>query len=761
LKSRATAFGLSVVALALSVLSESARAQAGTWAFEPKPDPFDDSALLDLRSLNENQSGETGFVTLSEDGNDFARGDGKPIRFWAVGSDLYRKSPEEMDRHCRFLAKLGVNLVRLHATVAATKEGSAITDVNEEEIAGIFRFVKAAKANGIYLLISPYYGMHATPRSWGLDGFEGGEGGAKPWGVIFFNPKMQAGYRAWTKALYTRVNPHTGLAIKDDPTVAILQVHNEDSLLFWTFQSIPKPQLQLFGKQFAAWLTKQYGSMEKVAAAWQNDKQEGDDLAAGTVAVLGSWHLTQDWQGGIATRVRDQLRFMAETQRAFYADTGAYLRTELGCRQLLNATNWRTADDAKLKEVERWTYAALEIDAENEYYGSDYQHVGENNGYRIDPDHFIVNESCLHKPLELPVNFRQQAGHPFVVTETSWKHPNLYQAEGPFLAAAYQSLSGLDAVCWFSATDAEWNLDPRFPWWNVRGINPIHKWTTSVPMLQGMFPANALLYRRGYLKQGETVLHEERPLDDLWDRKPPLVDDNEIYGVGKAASEADLATPRKADGRPSRAAFLVGRVESVIGDKAKPNRTKTADLSPHVDGSARTIRSSTGELTWDWGNGVCRMDAPNAQGVAGFLKSAGGTFELGDVTIASDNDYATVQVVSIDGQPLATSARILVQVGTTARLTGWATRPAEFEFDKQNVQGEQIVNTGKPPWRIADARVRLSLKNAGVSKATLLDAGGYAARDVPVRREGNSVTLELPPDTMYVLLERPAAGAKP
>jgi hypothetical protein len=741
---------LSVLVVAFACLCGVARGQEGSWAFEPKPDPFRDDALLDLRSLNERQAGETGFVRLSTDGNDFVRGDGKPIRFWAVGSDLYRKSPEEMDRHCRFLAKLGVNLVRLHATVAATKEGAAITDVNEEEVAGIFRFVKAAKDNGIYLLISPYYGMHATPKSWGLDGFEGGDDGAKPWGVIFFNPRMQEGYRAWTKALYTRVNPHTGLAIKDDPTVAILQVHNEDSLLFWTFQAIPKPQLQLFGNRFAAWLTTRYGSLEETAAAWENDRQEGDDFAGGTVAILGSWHLTQDWTGGLATRVRDQLRFMAETQRAFYADTGKYLRQQLGCRQLLNATNWRTADDAKLKEVERWTYAALEIDAENEYYGSDYQHVGENNGYRIDPDHFIVNESCLHKPLELPVNFRQQAGHPFIVTETSWKHPNLYQSEGPFLAAAYQSLSGLDAVCWFSATDAEWALDPRFPWAEVRGMKPMFKWSCSTPMLQGMFPANALLYRRGYLKPGATVVHDERPLPDLWDRKPPAVDDNEIYGIGKSASEADLTSPRRTDGRVSRAAFLVGRVESVIG--GDPKRTSVADLSPHVDGDARTIRSSTGELVWDWGRGVCRMDAPRAQGVAGFLKAAGGRFELADVTIASDNDYATVQLVSMDGRPLSESAGILVQVGTTSRLTGWATRPAEFDFDKQKVRGEQIVHTGTPPWRIADTRVTLTLKHPGIQKATRLDAGGYAAQDVPVTRNGGAATVDLPSNTMYLVL---------
>jgi hypothetical protein len=280
-------------------------------------------------------------------------------------------------------------------------------------------------------------------------------------------------------------------------------------------------------------------------------------------------------------------------------------------------------------------------------------------------------------------------------------------------------------------------------------------------MLQGMFPANALLYRQGYVKQGETVLHEERPLDDLWDCKPPLVDDNEIYGIGKAASAADLTTPRRPDGQPSRAAFLVGRVESVLGQTAKPDRTKTTDLSPHVDGQAKSLRSTTGELVWDWGNGVCRMNAPRAQGVAGFLKAAGGTFELADVTVTSDNDYATVQLVSMDGQPLATSARILVQVGTTARLTGWETRPAEFDFDKQKVQGEQIVNTGKPPWRIADTRVTLRVKNAALAKATVLDAGGYAAGDVPVTQVGSSLTVELPANTMYLVLERPAAGGKP
>jgi hypothetical protein len=733
--------------LSLIAVPPAVRAGEGSWAFEPKPDKFTDDALLDLRSLNEKESGATGFIRLSKDGNDFVRGDGKPIRFWGAGSEVFHMSPADMDTHCRFLAKLGVNLVRLHASICDHKEGSAVTDVDEKEIDGIFRFVKSAKANGIYLLLSPYYASFNTPRSWGLDGYEDGK--RKPLGALFVDPKLQAGYRAWTKALYARVNPHTGKALKDDPTVAILQVQNEDSLLFWTFSAMPKAQLAKLSERFGPWLTKRYGSVAKAYAAWEKAKAAGDDIEKGVAAMLSAWHLTQDFKGGMGKRVRDQVEFMGTVQRQFYADMGKYLRTELGCKQLLNATNWRTANDAKLKEVERWTYAALDVDAENEYYGSDYQHLGEFNGFRVDAGHKIVNESCLTKPLELPVNFRQQQGHPFVVTETAWKHPNLYQSEGPFLAAAYQSLSGLDAVIWFSALHPTWNLEPLMTWWTVRGSHPWHKWSASTPMTMGMFPANALVYRMGYVKPGETVLHEERPLGDLWDRKPPQVDDNEIYGVGGTMAD-ELSNPKRPDGRMSRAAFLVGRVESVSGGKA--SKTKAADLSKYLNGAEKTILASNGQLKWDWGKGLCTVDAPSAQGVAGFLKAAGGTFALGNVTIESENDYATVQVVAMDGKPIATSKKLLVQVGTTERLTGFATQPTEFEFQKRKVKGEEITSTGKPPRLVANTKVTLVVKNAGVSKATLLDAGGYAVAEIPMERTGGSVRVQLPPNAMYVVI---------
>lgn len=242
--------------LLLSLTPTAARAETpldetNSWALALPQDEFTDAALLDLRGLNETRSGETGFVRLSQDGDSFVRGDGAPIRFWMVGTDAHRFEPDQMQQHARWLAKLGVNMTRLHVTVCQTSEGSKITDLDDDLIDGVFRFIKAAKDNGIYVLISPFYAHFDAPESWGLPG-----GKVDMEGLLFLDPKVQEAYRLWTRELYTRTNPYTGLAIKDDPTVAVLQIHNEDSLLFWTAQRLPEPHRIMLSQHFCDWLTK-------------------------------------------------------------------------------------------------------------------------------------------------------------------------------------------------------------------------------------------------------------------------------------------------------------------------------------------------------------------------------------------------------------------------------------------------------------------------------------------------------------------------
>src|SRR5262249_28220598 len=154
----------------------------------------------------------------------------------------------------------------------------------------------------------------------------------------------------------------------------------------------------------------------------------------------------------------------AETQRKFYADIGDFYRKELGCKQLLNASNWVTGDSVRLGDTERWTYAALDVQAVNRYTGG--THTGEANGWRIDPGHKFTASSCLTDPRALPINLKQVIGQPIVVTESTWVHPEAYQTEGPFLISAYESLTGVAGYYWFSATASEFDLDPSLKFLN-------------------------------------------------------------------------------------------------------------------------------------------------------------------------------------------------------------------------------------------------------------------------------------------------------
>ena len=110
-----------MILLVLAVLQQSG------WEFNPKPDTFSSSAMMDLRSMNEAVAGEHGYIAADKNG-DFVRGDGQPIRFWAVNTSVGREKPwharprwtqvePSLDNHARFTQDIA------KAVAAAVKGG--------------------------------------------------------------------------------------------------------------------------------------------------------------------------------------------------------------------------------------------------------------------------------------------------------------------------------------------------------------------------------------------------------------------------------------------------------------------------------------------------------------------------------------------------------------------------------------------------------------------------------------------------------------
>ncbi len=719
-----------------------------SWPFAPAA-PKDAPLLVDLTRLNERVAGETGYVRRSPDGNAFVLGDGKPVRFWCVNSFVYRDKPEEMEVHCAFLARLGVNMVRLHASLTPKRPGSGLTDVDADEIARIQRWVSVAKRHGIYTTISPFWanGGHAgTKASWGLAGLKDGE---DFWGRVFFDGRLQSAYRGWIRALYEPKNPYTGIPLAKDPAVAIAQIQNEDSLFFWTVQGMRPAWIAELAGRYGEWLKAKYGTLPAATKAWDGATVGGDDLPNGKVALTNVYAMTQPQTGGMARRVRDETEFFARLQRGFYDGVTAFMRRDLGMKTLVNAGNWTTASPERLGDLERWTYLGGDVIATNRYTNGGL-HLGPNSSWRTEPGHDLAFEDPIRRPDTLPFGLRQPAGYPMMVTEGGWVTPMPYVAEAPLLVASYGALTGLDGFFWFSTGVPGFLDDPYFPYqtFPLDGVPAGRKaWTKFGldPLTMASFPAAALAYRTGAFREAPPALSEGRADADLFDRTPPALVEGKAYDPNRVSGPSQEG--QGAGGEKDPRTFLLGPVVARMGPDAKSGVAVRGGL-PKAGASA--VTSLTGEQTLDPANGLFLTVSPTCVGAAGRI----GTQTLGPVTLTLRNPFGCVTVVSLDGKPLTVSRRVLVQTGTRIAPTGWRTEPAEFkrEDGKSTVRGERVADTGTTPWRVESASGTLTIANPNLRRATVADVEGRALRPLPVVRSPR-LSFDLPPDALYVVLE--------
>jgi hypothetical protein len=726
------------------------------WSFNYPGDNFTEDALLDLRYLNEKEAGENGFIQLAEDGNSFVNESGEAVRFWSIngGDGTKNMSDAELARFARFLAKIGVNMIRYHGSINPT--GSNINDVDKDDVNAIWRMVAAMKKEGIYSTISPFWahnGHMGQPKisDWGIPGYANGD---DLWEVMYFVDTLQNAYKNWVKYLYTEINPYTGIALKDDPAVALIQIKNEDGVFFWTISGI-KPELEkIIRQKFYSWAVNKYESIDKARVAWSYASNPKDNFTEGELGVYPIWEATQKNSGGKLKRLQDQIRFFGETQKNFYAEIYDYYRNTLGCSQLINANNWKTADANLLFDAERYTNTAGEVLAVNRYF--DPGHIGENSGWRIDPGHYYVGNSVLFEPHKLPVNIKQASGHPMLITESGWNLPNKYQAEGPFLISAFMSLTGVDSYYWFSPSSSSYDKNPYHTWANLAGgQHPLFRWTISTPGQIAMFPANALQFRKGMIDPAETMVHEERTVEEIFGLKMPLISEENSFDPNR--DDYDNINPSQ-ETEVSPLAHLTGKVE-VVYDGNPANSFVSEELKALINYSDKQIKAANNQIEWDYKNGICMVDAPSSQGASGFL-SAKGVIELSRVTIETTNEYANINVVSMDENNLENSSKILVQVGTVCRPSNWAETPAEFELNDNTVSGFRIDNTGKMPWKCANTEIKLTVKNSSINKATLLDAAGYPKLDINIVKNGDKIEIELPENAMYVVLENTTSVKK-
>jgi hypothetical protein len=354
--------------------------------------------------------------------------------------------------------------------------------------------------------------------------------------------------------------------------------------------------------------------------------------------ALGSGQGIQDFlhSGETTARTtearRDWLRFLLQTEEAYWQGMRDYLKSTLGLRSLVMGT---------IQGCSTPNVQAL-FDAIDSHY---YWHHPAFPSVPWDPiDWYVDNGAMVDDPTDsAPASIGVQAvyGKPHSVTELNTPYPGTFEGDIQMITAAYGGLNDLDAIYPF----AYWGDDSNFSSTNMKDNFTL----SNNPVKMAGSPAAAAAFRRGDFSPsaGMVAVPQSRAQE---------VEELLTAGAWSLVSSATAGEDRRAP--------LIRRVRQIIEGQTAPGGA----LAPGTSGPyGSDLASETGELDWQTGGvgGLVTGNSARTQFAAGFLN--GRTLSFGSVTLSAvnaltTNDYAVISLSSHDGLPLTATASALLTV---------------------------------------------------------------------------------------------------
>jgi hypothetical protein len=579
-----------------------------------------DSTSLDLSFLLDAPAGKHGFVRV-RDGH-LARGDGARLRLWGVHlTDWSRGSvllppKEDVPLWASTLARYGINCVRLHfidldAPRGIIAAGADSRGFDPQQLDRLDFLVAELKKRGIYVDLNLNVGRSYRAGD-SVPDFE-----RIRWakGMTLYDPRLIALQKEYARKILTHVNPYTGLAYRDEPAVAIVEILNENAV--WVgFAAPPFYDVQLT-TLYNEWLARNVSAAELarlreltgVAADAPVPRLKGPEVASAP-----------------KERFVAESRFIVDVESRFYLGMASYLRDSLGVRVPITATADHGHSSSSYPML--MSLAKLDIVDGHVYW----QHPGS------PPP---VNTPMVNDPLHSTVvqlSRTAVAGKPFTVSEFNHPFPNDWAAEGIPIAAAYGAFQDWDAIMVYT-------FEPkRTADWKSYVGDPFDISLDPVRMTQ--MATGALAFLRGDVRPARRTVTRSYAREEAFEsRRLPR-------------TEQPYFTP----GFPLALPLTHGvRIASLDG--APTERYDPLDTT--------TIVSDTRELVWRRPNGARGMvtqETDRTQALIGFVKAHRAAVRNLEADVR--NEFASIVLSSLDGRPISSSTRLLLSAGSRVSNTG-------------------------------------------------------------------------------------------
>ncbi len=567
--------------------------------------------------VDDRPAGVDGFVKA--EGNHFVDANGRELRFIGTQCGMTGCFPshKQADRLAKEFTRYGINIVRMHyVSHRNPKDGYPVLNsfIEPVQLEKFDYFIAKLKENGIYV----YFQLNIARKFKAVNGIvNAGKLPKYKNGVDNVNPRMIELQKMFHKEILDHVNPYTGIAYKDETCISMMEIANENSIIHsWfspahKFSSLVEPYKSEFIHKWNAWLVNKYGNTENLKKAWgvgtESDYQwpEGQSLEIANV----DWPYDRNWTE-LEQRAVDFIDFLSDIEYSYFTDMYGNLKNNLGIRQCVTGT--------------QVGYGLNRAQA-----GMDYC---DNHCYWCHPafptgkwnnKHFTVrNESIVnswgHPASAFTKVARQRIlGKPYTVSEFDIPNLNFYCAEADIMMAAlgaFQNWSGLIQFSWILDTDFDrTHVWPQFD-------------MCSAPQKLVHFPACYAMFVRGDVRKGS---------DDVVFAMPSSrgSDVRKIADKKSSSASADNKT-QLMNSLPLAvvAGSDVAEAPELFSEEGRTVIRTDKDVPAHIkeDFLNKQMKSSTGELTWDWqqkGAGYFTVDTRDTKVFTGFVKGRSFTYK--------------------------------------------------------------------------------------------------------------------------------------
>lgn len=599
-----TVVSVGVVLLTASFLGSTRKTPPNIFRLFEFHIPWDDSAetATSVKYWVSEWNRAIGRVQVGDNGHFYVNG--RRIKFFGVniggGACFPRK--QDASKIAGRLAKLGVNLVRLHGIDASWESinifggysAETTRHLNSEALDRFDYFVAKLRDHGIYVNINLLVNRRFKTAD-GLPAEIENIDNKDQHALMFIDPQIRALYKEFAYQLLMHENPYTGMKYSDDPQVAFVEIVNEMGSWFWYMLTdlvsrLPDHYKAKLENLWNSYLQSRYGSIEEFTNRW--------GIGGARAPVLTS---KMYWEAPDFVR-EAWLDFVYQLEVETYTELYNFLRREVGYKGIIVGS---TAVFSPLNVQSR--FDAIDAHA--------YWQHPEFPGTPWDPQNwYVLNEPMVNNPLKgtiVSLASYRVYGKPFVVSEYDHPSPNMYGPEGILMLATYAALQDWDGIIFF----AYGSLDD----WDSKRLRGFFDIDQNPAKMALMIPAY-MVFVRGDVEPARTYIVADLP--DYTERR--------FLREYNYADGLDVGIPAEAS--------LIHKVAvaTYVPPDEEARTPDTIALPEEV--KSGVYKSDTGQVTWDTSRkdeGVLVVNTDRTLALVGFI--GGKRFNFKNLILEVDN----------------------------------------------------------------------------------------------------------------------------